>query len=51
MALAYFHLNFIVKGFGTLAAVRGHDHQKALRAELHSLAFLSCFSRQVVFQD
>lgn len=51
MALAYFHLNFIVKGFGTLAAVRCHDHQKALRAELHSLAFLSCFSRQVVFQD
>lgn len=51
MALAYFHLNFIVKGFGTLAAVRGYDHQRALRAELHSLVFLSCFFRQVVIQD
>lgn len=44
------HLYFIVKGFGTLATVRGQDHQRALRAELHSLALPSYFSRQVVIQ-
>lgn len=44
------HLYFIVKGFGTLATMRSHDHQRALRAELHSLALPFYFSRQVVIQ-